>query len=438
MRYTYNLLALLFCSTLLAQQTPAESQGGPITIMNATAHIGNGEVIENSIIILEDGKIEVIGDATVMRIAPRGEVIRGQGLHVYPGIIAANSTLGLVEIDAVKATRDEDEIGAMNPHIRSIIAYNTESKVVESMRPNGVLIAQITPRGGRISGTSSVVQLDAWNWEDAVIRKGDGIHINWPVSFRRTGTWYNPGPIKPNKNYEDDVKELEDFFAFAKAYHQKSKHKEKDIKFEAMAPVLEGNASLYLHVSGEKSIIDALSFAEENKLDNVILVGAREAYKVVDRLKEADVPVLVQRVHKLPAREDTDYDLPYRLPKILMDAGILVGLENAGSMERHQGRNFPFYAGTVAGYGLDMEKALQLITLNPARILGIDDEYGSLETGKSATLFISKGNALDVRGNVITRAFIDGRDISLESHQTELYKRYMEKYGLEDEIQGTK
>jgi len=143
------------------------------------------------------------------------------------------------------------------------------------------------------------------------------------------------------------------------------------------------------------------------------------------------VSVLLQRVHSRPDKEDDDYDISFKLAKLLTDEGVLIALEPSGQMERMNSRNLPFYAGTTAAYGLDREKALQLITLNTAKILGIDKSYGSLEAGKSATLFISKGDALDMRTNHVTQAFIDGRDISLETHQTELWKRYAKKYDID-------
>ncbi len=427
----YSICALFVFMTT-AQQTPGPLQTKAYTIMNATAHIGNGEVIENSVIMIEKGVITTIADATVVKIDPKGEIIQASGKHVYPGIFAMNTTLGLVEVDAVNASDDEREIGTFNPHIRSLIAYNSESRVIESMRPNGVLIAQVVPRGGRISGKSSVVQLDAWNWEDASIRTDEGLHINWPSSFSRSGSYYNPGPIEPSKTYDKQITELSDFLNSARAYNSNPKPESLNLKYQALQTVLEGKENVYFHVDGEKAIVDVLQFVKMHNIKKPVIVGGREADHVADQLVEMKVPVLAGRVHSLPAREDEDFDMPYKFPKLLADKGVMVALENSGDMERHQTRNFPFYAGTVAGYGMDMEQALMMITLNPAKILGIDTQYGSLEQGKSATLFISKGNALDMRGNQLTRAFIDGREISLDSHQTELYERYTTKYG--DEI----
>jgi len=419
-----TLVVVLTTSVSFAQQTPAPKQTQAITIKGATAHIGNGSIIENSTIVFEDGKISDIGT----NVVSKGKVIDASGKHVYPGIIAPVSTLGLGEIDAVRPTIDDDEIGEMIPNIRSLIAFNAESKIVESMRPNGVLLAQVTPQGGRISGTSSIVHLDAWNWEDAAVKTDDGIHMNWPNSFRR-GRWWlgEPRGYKPNKEYAKDIDDVSNFLVNAKAY-KNTKEQPMNEAFKAIKGLFDGSKTLFINADGEKEMIDAVTTAKEQGIKNVVIVGGYEAHKITNFLKKNDISVLVRRVHTTPEREDDDYDLPYRLPKLLADAGVMVALQANGQMERMNTRNLAFYAGHLVGQGMDKEKALQLITENTAKILGIDDSYGTLETGKSATLFISEGDALDMRTNILTHAFIDGRDVSLETHQTELWKRYMEKY----------
>ncbi len=425
----YLIMAILVISgNSFAQQTPAAKQSEPITIVGATAHLGNGEIIENSLIILEDGKItEVIAKNLTKRQYP-GKIINAEGKHVYPGIIAPNSTLGLVEIAAVKATQDEDEMGEMLPNVRSLIAYNAESKIVESMRPNGVLLGQIVPRGGRISGTSSIVQFDAWNWEDAAVKENDGLHINWPDSYQRGRWWRGEDPdLKANKDYQEDVQKLSDFFISAKAYLD-GKRDYKNLPYLAMETVFSGDKKVFVHVDGEKEILDVIQFKKEHGLKNVVIVGGYYAIDVAETLKNNDIPVLVTRPHSTPEEDYEDYDYPYKLANLLHDKGVLVAIEGSGQMERMNSRNLPFYAGTVAAYGMDKEEALKLVTLNTAKILGIDGNYGSLEKGKSATLFISEGDALDMRGNILSHAFIDGREVSLETHQTELWKRYSKKY----------
>lgn len=410
-----------------AQQTPAPKQTKTILILGAKAHLGNGNVIENSLISIIDGKIATISAAAGIKPAKHDVMIDASGKHVYPGFIAPNSTLGLVEIDAVRASDDESEIGEFNPHVRSIIAYNSESKLVETTRPNGVLIAQITPRGGRIPGSSSIVQLDAWTWEDATIKANDGIHLNWPKSYSRAGWWAEPGGIEINKNYEPQTQSIQEYFDTAFAYLG-SKNTKKDLPYEAMNGLQSGEKTLFINANGEKEIIDAVLFKKKNNIKNMTIVGGYYAFRVAPLLKENNVSVLLKRVHDMPLLEDEDVNLPYKNAKLLVDAGILVGLENAGDMERMQTRNLPFYAGTCAAWGLSKEQALQLISGNTAKILGIDQQYGTLEAGKSATLFISEGDALDMKSNLISLAFIDGRNISLESHHTKLYKRYKEKF----------
>lgn len=420
---TFTAALLLGITTTWAQQTPGDKQTEAITITGATAHIGNGSVIENSVIVLENGTITAIG----ANVPTKGKVINAQGKHVYPGMIAPGKSLGLIEVNAVRASNDSDELGEMIPHIRSIIAYNAESKVVESMRPNGVLLAQTTPQGGRISGTSSIVQFDAWNWEDAAVKVDDGVHLNWPNSFRR-GRWWmgEPRGWQPNKDYSEQLNKVDAFIKQSKAYG-KAAADSKNEAMQAMQGLFDGSKRLYVYAQGEKEIIDAVTTAKANGITHVVIVGGYESHKIIPFLKQHNVPVLVRQTHTLPYRADDDYDMPYKLPKLLVDGGLLVGIQNSAA-SNFQTRNLPFYAGQVVGQGLDKEQALSLVTLNTANILGIGDRYGSLETGKSATLFISEGDALDMRTNQLTHAFIDGREVSLETHQTELWKRYSKKY----------
>ncbi|MBU2906032.1 amidohydrolase family protein [Arenibacter algicola] len=425
-RNTIALVLLSFTIKGTAQQTPASTQKEAISIEGAVAHLGNGEVIENSLIMFEGGKIFFVGDAKT-RIARKGTIINANGKHIYPGFIVTCASLGLIEVDAVRASNDKDEIGELIPHVRSLIAYNAESKVVESMRPNGVLLGQISPKGGTISGTSSVMQFDAWNWEDAVVKADDGIHLSWPNSFKLGPSTEGQGRRhKPNENYTKEKEKIVSFFKNALAYG-KSKAPEINPAYAATQGLFNGTQKLYVYADGEKEILDAITNTKNLGVQEVVLVGGYHSYKITDFLKQNQISVLVRAPHNLPSSEDDDYDLPYKLPKILSDSGLLVAMQNTDA-KNFQNRNLPFYAGQLVQQGLSREKALQMITQNPAKILGIDEVYGTLEVGKSATLFISEGDALDMRTNQLSRAFIDGRDISLETHQTELWKRYMEKY----------
>ena len=423
-----HILILLFigfnCS-LFSQQTPADSQTQSILIYNAYIHVGNGDVIENGSIGFKNGVIDFVGSKA--DINNYQKTINAKGKHVYPGFIATNSTLGLAEVDAVRATRDEDEIGDFLPHIRTAIAYDAESKIIESMRPNGVLIAQVTPRGGTISGSSSIMQLDAWNWEDALIENDEGIHLNWPNPYSRGRWWLGEDPgLKINKNYSTNIKKVSTFFENAQVYskNQIPVH----LPYQAMSGVFEGNTTLYLHAKDEKQIVDGITYLKKIGLTKIVLVGGNGAVDQLDFLKENNIPVIVSRPHRLPDNEDDDPKSAFKIASRLVNAGLLVSIDVSGGMERMNTRNLPFYAGSFAAYGLKKEIALQLITLNPAKILGIDDLLGSLEIGKEATLFISDGDAMDMRTNIINNAFISGREISLETHQTKLWKRYSKKH----------
>ena len=409
---------------------PGKALNGTVLLWNATAHLGNGEVIETSAIAIKDGKLSLVADATTIKLNPNefDTIINLREKHIYPGFIAPNSTLGLYEIDAVRATRDGNETGEINPNVRSIIAYNTESTITPTVRSNGVLIAQITPRGGLISGSSSVVSLDAWNWEDAVITMDEGIHVNWPVvrrhyHFRQS----KQGGSDPQKRLDKKLEVLRSFFVKAQAYN-KGPHSYIDLKLKSMGGLFDGSKKLYIHVQGAKGISQAIEFAKELGIPNMVIVGGRESWMVVDKLQKNKIPVILHRIHSLPLNGDDPIDLPYRLPKILHDAGILFCLENSGDMERMGTRNLPFYAGTAAAYGLSKEEAVQSITLNTARILGLEETMGSLDVGKDATLFISTGDALDMRTNNVELAFIKGRVVDLDNHQKVLYRKYRDKY----------
>ena len=428
--YALLLSLSLITGKIFAQvPAPGDPQSQPILLLGGTVHVGNGEVVENAAIAFEQGKITVVGPAASFNEDTSGyEVIRVEGRHVYPGFILPNTDLGLTEISAVRATRDDDETGQLNPNVRSLISYNTDSELIPTMRFNGILLAQTTPQGGIISGSSSVVQLDAWNWEDAVVAADDAIHLHWPGRFNQefdfsTSTFNRV----PNKNYEEQVHTLETLFADAAAYQDVDDPETVNLKLEAMLGLLDGSKALHIYAGKAKEMVESIQFAQQHGVKNIILVGGTEAYLVKDFLKAHNIPVILTNVHSLPEMAGEDVDLPYKLPYLLSEAGILVGLNYVGG-SLGSARNLPFLAGTAAAYGLDKEKALQLITANNAKILGIDEEAGTLEVGKRAILFVSEGDALDMRGNQIEKVFIDGRKVTLPALQQRLYEKYKAKY----------
>jgi len=425
----HSIIVILFMGKLIAQQTPAPGQKKPVILIGGTAHLGNGGIIKNAIIGFEKGKIYIIGDASSIQINNKeAEVINIQGKQVYPGLIAPNTHIGLAEIDQVSATKDFDELGLFNPNIRSIIAYNTDSRVTPTIRSNGVLLAQVAPKGGRISGTSSIVELDGWNWEDAAYKMDEGIYMNWPNLFTRGGWWGEPEPTRQNKKWENQVQAINDFFNVARAYSEKLIHKNKNIKFEAMRGLFNKSKTLYIRANHARIIISAVNFIKKYNLRGVI-VGARDSWKVIDILKENDIPVIYSSVHSLPASDDADIDQPFKTPYLLEQAGVTYCISMDGSWGQ---RNLMFTTGTAISYGLDREKALAAVTGNTAKILGIADRVGTLEKGKDATLIISTGDLFDMRTSNIELAFIRGKKIDLDNKQKALYRKFSQKYNLED------
>jgi imidazolonepropionase-like amidohydrolase len=423
---------LLLSISNWGQETPGKSQQKSILLLNGIAHIGDGTVINKSAIGIKDGKIILVKDALTNTIdkTKYDTVIDISKQHIYPSFIAPNTTLGLQEIGAVRASKDQEESGTINPNVRAIVAYNTDSDITPTVRTNGILVGQITPRGGVISGTSSVVHFDAWNWEDAVYRMDDGVHLNWPNVIKKSGWWAEPEPANKSKGYSDKILNIETFFNTAQAYSNEKKPLEQDLKLEAMRGVFSGDKSLYVHASNYKEINDVINCKKKYGISKVVIVGGHDAYLISKKLNENGISVILQRVHSLPERPEDDVYLPYKLPKLLNDAKVLFCLENAGDMEQMGTRNLPFYGGTAVAYGLEYEQAVQCITLNAAKILGVDNLLGSLTEGKDATFFISNGDALDMMTNEVTLAFVQGRMISLDNHQKRNYEKYKAKYEM--------
>ena len=423
----------IFSITTNSQETvyPAPKQTGTITITNATIHVGNGQVLNNASIEIRDGKITQIG--TNINTSPGSTVINAQGKHVYPGLILPISSLGLIEISSVRATNDLRELGELNPDIRSIVAYNTDSKVINTLRSNGILLANIVPEGILISGSSSVVQLDAWNWEDAAYKTDAGIHFFMPSLLPRPrgfGGFSGAGPQQPQT---DPVKEgleridrVKTFFSEAKAYSAELLHQETNLKLASVKGLFDKSQKLYIHANTVKQMLIALDFVKEFGFD-VVIVGGNDSWQIADLLKQNNVSVILNEPHNLPISEDDDIDQPYKTAALLQKAGVLFAINDDGAA---RGRNLPFNAGTAAAYGLTREQALQAITLNAAKILGVADKTGSIEQGKDANIIISEGDILDMRTSMVTDAFIQGRKIDLTDKHKQLNERYKKKYGI--------
>jgi imidazolonepropionase-like amidohydrolase len=398
--------------------------------------------LENATIEVNNGKIVKIGSG-IATPADDVKVFDAKGKHVYPGLILSNSDLGLTEIGAgVRASNDNQELGDYNPDVRSITAYNTDSRVINVLKGNGVLLSSVVPEGGLISGSSSVVQLDAWNWEDAVYKMDAGIHLNMPSFIQRFGRRGGGGgfpggfpggfgglgaQVDPIKAALDKVADMKNFFKEAKAYLDEPTHLNTNLKFEAVKGLFDQKQKLYIHGEQVKQMLVAIDFVKEFGFD-VVIVGGSESYQIADLLKANNIAVILGEEHALPATEDDDIDQPFKTPATLQKAGVLFAINDNSSNTRY--RNMSYNAGTAATYGLTKEEALSAITLNPAKILGIADRTGSLEVGKDANIIVSEGDILDMKSSTVIMAFIQGRKVSLENKQTQLYDRYKSKYGI--------
>ena len=423
------IIILIFLATfqLHAQNpVPAVEQTMRILYTGAVAHIGDGKVITNSAIGFEKGKLILVADATLIRIDPSAydTIVDISGKHIYPGLIALNTILGLNEIQAVRATNDHSETGSYNPSVRSIIAYNTDSKVTPVIRSNGVLLAHIVPRGGVVSGQSSVVELDAWNYEDAAYKTDVGIHLNWP-SMRVVRSRRAEPDTKQKEKTENTLHEIRKLFADAKGYAQ-SNPQTKNLHLHAMKGLFDGTKKLFVHCNYVKEIIASAGLCNEYGI-NMVLVGGADSWMVTELLKSQNIAVIITETHRLPSRDDEDIDQPYKLPYQLEEAGITYAITDK---DFWQMQNLPFQAGQSAGHGLTKEQALAAITASPAKILGISETVGTLENGKDATFLIASGDLLDMKSSVVEKAFIRGKQIDLDNIHKQLNVKFRGKYGL--------
>ncbi len=414
---------------------PAKEFKGKTFITNGTIHVGNGTVIENGTIVISNGKITSVG-AGAGSPGSDARVIDAKGKHVYPGLILANTDIGLKEIaNGVRASNDYTELGEFNSNIRAITAYNTDSRVMAVLRSNGILLASVAPQGGSVSGSSTIVQLDAWNWEDAAYQMDAGMHITLPSfisrgSGRRFGGFPGfpgAGGADAGKSPLEKVEEIKSFFRQAKAYIQEPVHSNVNLKLEAMRPLIEKKQKLFVHGDQIKQMLIAIDFAKEFGVD-VVIVGGSESFQIADLLKANNISVILDQCLNLPATEDDDIDQPFKTPAALQKAGVLYCISDDDANTRY--RNLSYNAGIAATFGLTKEEALSAITLNAAKILGVEGKTGSIEVGKDANIVVSEGDLLDMKNSTVTDALIQGRQINLDNKQKQLYERYKHKYSL--------
>lgn len=422
---------LLLSSTLQAQSfnVPPPPQAKAVVLKNADIYPVSSAPILRGAIRFDAGKISAMG-ASVDESGATVEDLNG--LRIYPGLIDANSSIGLFEVESVRGTVDTAEVGAFNPNVRAEIAVNPDSEQFAVTRANGILASLVVPQPGGtgvLTGTSALLQLDGWTQEQMTRKAPVAMHITWPTT--NLPPWLPP-PVREMalKAATDNIVAIETLFKDAESYAALSQAKQAvadNLRLKAVLPALRGTLPVFFHVHDQAQIRAALDFAAKHKL-RAVLVGAEDAWRVVDLIKAANVPVIVGGTHVEPLRRDDPYDTAYLNPLKLAQAGIPFAIAMQGdTFSTTQARNLPYHAAMAASFGLSPDDALKAITLYPAQILGVADQLGSLEPGKLASFFISNGDPLEVRTRV-KRAFVQGREISLGSRQTELNHKYTEKY----------
>ena len=430
-KFLILFLVLLNVKLFAQVPEPVNDQTKPVLIYNAFIHIGDGNTIQNGFVSFDNGKItDVSSEDLDLESGTYNNFLKinANGSHLYPGLILPNSKVGLEDISAVRATVDHTEVGELNSNIRSLIAFNTDSEVISTFRYNGILLSQVVPDGSFVTGNSSIMMMEGWNWEDAAYKIDDGMHVKWPRKTYPPSRWSGQTSFRDNPNYKSSVDMINKFLIDSRSYFNLNgnENKEVNLKLEAMVDVFYGKKKIYLHVGSREQIIESVQMFQKHGINDLVLVGANDALYAIDFILENDLPVLLNNLHRVPSRNHEDVDLPYKLPYLLQKEGVLVGLTASGSL--HSQRNLPFLAGTAAGYGLGKEEALKLITSNNAKILGIDNVTGTIMVGKDANIIISKGDILDMKSSVIEYAFITGRKVNLDGKQQILYDRFKRKY----------
>ncbi len=418
------MAAILISVCYSYDQVPGAKQDHPILLTGGMIHPVSSEAFTGDL-LFEDGVILEMG--TSIKVKSGMEVIDISGLHIYPGLISAGTTMGLVEIGAVRATIDTDETGTVNPNVHAERAYNPDSEEIPVTRSNGVLAAQVIPQGGLISGTSAVMLLDGWTWEDCILKADAGLHINWPSSAISQGYWVKQSPEEQKKSNQKKRQKLDEILEDVRAYKAAADagtQKGIDSRWMSMLPILDGSMPVFIHAQKQADIEAAILWSVHQNL-RMILVGGADSWRCTDLLQKYNIPVIYQHPHSVPLRRWEKYDSRYTVPAKLYENGVQYCI--TGSNTYANQRNLPYAAGMAASYGLPQDEALKAVTVYAADILGIGGRMGTLETGKDASIIITDGDLIEIFTD-IEMAYIQGRKVDLNDRHKMLRDKYMERY----------
>jgi imidazolonepropionase-like amidohydrolase len=394
-------------------------------LRNVTIHPVTAPPIPNANLVVTAGRIADFGPRAQ---APKGlPIVDGKGLHVYPGLIDSASNVGMSEVSSVRETADVEELGDFNPQLRAVVAVNPSSDHIAVTRANGITTSLLFPGGGIIGGQAALVHLDGWTWEEMAVERNAAMQIRMPTLSTSTFTALGGGRrtfADAKRRYEERLQLLGGFLEQARAYQRRKAAggAAVDRKLEAMLPVLEGRQPLMVFAARKRAVKEALAFAERENV-RIVLAGVLEPGDTLREIAAKKIPVILPETLALPLEEDDAYDAPFTLPGELHRAGVLFAF---GSFSVQFARNLPFQAGNAVGFGLPYEEALKAVTINAARIWGVEDRMGSIEKGKWADLILTDGDPLEGRTQV-KQMWVQGRPVSLETRQTRLRDQYLKR-----------
>lgn len=427
------VLATVALAPALQAQSRSQSQpqSQSYAIRGATIHTLAGEPIQNGIVVIQNGKIAAVGANVAV---PGGaQVINGNGLHVYPGMMDGVSQLGLTEVgQGAPGTVDVNELGDFNPHLMAATAVHPASEHIPVARANGVTHTLSVPGGGVISGQGVLMHLSGWVMEEMAIRRSGAMVVQWPSLSGGGGFGFGGGGgfrrrpfTEIKRDYDRRIEELGDWLERARHYAQAMQKGDKagferDLKLEGLVPVVQGTLPMLIMANGHREIKDAVEFCEKEKV-KMILGRGREAPQVASLLKEKNIPVILGAAHALPATEDTPYDQPFSIAGQLYKAGVKIAVATFDSSDS---RTLPYEAANYVPFGLPHDEALRAITVNPAQIYGIADQLGTIEQGKVANLIVTTGDPLEITTQV-RHLFIEGRLTSTDNKHQQLFEKYM-------------
>lgn len=427
--FSLSLLLLSIALTGYSQQVSKPSQG-TYALTNATIETVTKGTVKGTLVV-ENGNISAIGPNVA--IPPDAKVVDCSGLFVYPGLIDAGTQLGLVEVSSVSLTSDANELGDIIPQMQALTAVNPNATAIPVTRVEGVTTTLVVPVGGTVPGTAALINLVGYT-PDQMYAGFKGIVMNYPSSGRR-GRRDRRTEEQRQKDEDKQLKKINDMWDQLALYHrldsmagtQSASSLDYNPEMEAMLPAYRGEIPVLLEVNQASAIESAIKWVQKRKI-NAIFTGVAEGWRVADQLAAAKIPVITGPMLSMPTRASDRYDTPYANPGKMHKAGVKVAIR---SNDTENVRNLPFNAGFAAAYGMGKEAALKAVTIVPAEIMGVADRLGSLEKGKSATLFVTDGDPFETKTQV-KHLFIDGWNIPLDSRHIRLYNEFLERSpGLE-------